>query len=438
MGKKSASEQLPEIPTSSTAAGKQHKKPGCLAIIGIILIVLIGIAGVGTSINNHNKQVEYENQTFTWPTSGLATLLPEPATNKGQIISNSDELLDIQVHGCDEESYSAYLKQCQDAGFTMEASTSSSSYDAYDEEGNKLLLSLYKSTDEMNIMLNKAEEFDSFAWPTTGLAANLPVPVSTVGKVVTDSSSAWKATMGKTDKDAYKAYVEKVFAAGFDQNYDKGDKSFTADNTDGLHVEVRYTGANTMSVSIKVSESEEQPNKGASTTPTAVDTASSTQDAGSTVATADTASDAQDANPTTQAGANAAEAKTASDGNAKTRSNTSNKKDDNLGQSLINAGGELLNGAVNAAADAFVTPEFKEMLDSYETFMNHYVEIAKQAETSTDAQLLSEYGALLQEEADWLDKINAIDPNTLSAADSAYYVAVTGRVLVKVSELPQR
>ena len=438
MGKKSASEQLPEIPTSSTAAGKQHKKPGCLAIIGIILIVLIGIAGVGTSINNHNKQVEYENQTFTWPTSGLATLLPEPATNKGQIISNSDELLDIQVHGCDEESYSAYLKQCQDAGFTMEASTSSSSYDAYDEEGNKLLLSLYKSTDEMNIMLNKAEEFDSLAWPTTGLAANLPAPVSNVGKVVTDSSSAWKATMGKTDKDAYKAYVEKVFAAGFDQNYDKGDESFTADNTDGLHVEVRYTGANTMSVSIKVSESEEQPNKGASTTPTAVDTASSTQDAGSTVATADTASDAQDANPTTQAGANAAEAKTASDGNAKTRSNTSNKKDDNLGQSLINAGGELLNGAVNAAADAFVTPEFKEMLDSYETFMNHYVEIAKQAETSTDAQLLSEYGALLQEEADWLDKINAIDPNTLSAADSAYYVAVTGRVLVKVSELPQR
>ena len=76
------------------------------------------------------------------------------------------------------------------------------------------------------------------------------------------------------------------------------------------------------------------------------------------------------------------------------------------------------------------------MLDSYETFMNHYVEIAKQAETSTDAQLLSEYGTLLQEEADWLDKINAIDPNTLSAADSAYYVAVTGRVFAKISELP--
>lgn len=435
MGKKSASERLPEIPTSSATAGKQHKKPGCLATIGIILIVLIGIAGIGTSINNHNKQVEYESQTFIWPASGLATLLPEPATNKGQLISNSDELLNIQVHGCDEESYSAYLKQCQDAGFTMEASTSSSSYDAYDGEGNKLRLSLYESTDEMSIMLTKAEEFDSLAWPTTGLAANLPAPVSTVGKVVTDSSSAWKATMGKTDKDAYRAYVEKVFAAGFDQNYDKGDKSFTADNTDGLHVEVRYTGANTMSVGIKVAESEGQPDKGTSTTPATVDTASNTQDASSTAAAADAANDAPDANSTTQASADAADAKTAGDGNVKTRSNTSNKKDENLGQSLINAGGELLNGAVNAAADAFVTPEFKEMLDSYEAFMNHYVEIAKQAETSTDAQLLSEYGTLLQEEADWLDKINVIDPNTLSAADSAYYVAVTGRVFAKVSEL---
>lgn len=430
MGKKSTDEQLPEIPTNSAPAGKRRKKPGCLATIGIILIVLIVIAGVGTTINNHNKQVEYENQTFTWPTSGLATLLPEPATNKGQIISSNDTSLSVEVRGCDEASYSAYLKQCQDAGFTVEASTNSSSYDAYDEEGNKLRLNLYKSTDEMDIALDKAEEFDSLVWPTTGLAANLPAPASTMGKIITDSSSAWKATMGQTDKAAYRAYVEEVFAAGFDQNYDKGDESFTADNTDGLHVEVRYTGANTMSVGIKVTESEEQPDKDVSAASTTAGTTSSTQDASSTAATADTANDAQ--------GTDTTDTKTAGDDSTKTRSNTSDKKDGNLGQSLINAGGELLNGAVNAAADALVTPEFKEMLDSYETFMNHYVEIAKRAETSTDAQLLSEYGTLIQEEADWIAKIDAIDPNTLSAADSAYYVAVTGRVLAKVSELPQR
>lgn len=430
MGKKSTGEQLPEIPTNSAPTGKRRKKPGCLATIGIILIVLIVIAGVGTSINNHNKQVEYENQTFTWPTSGLATLLPEPATNKGQIISSNDTSLSVEVHGCDEASYSAYLKQCQDAGFTVEASSSSDSYDAYDEEGNKLRLNLYKSTDEMDIVLDKAEEFDSLVWPTTGLAANLPAPASTMGKIITDSSSAWKATMGQTDKAAYKAYVEEVFAAGFDQNYDKGDESFTADNTNGLHVEIRYTGANTMSVGIKVAESEERPDKDVSAASTTAGTASSTQDASSTAATADTANDAQ--------GTDTTDAKTAGDDSTKTRSNTSDKKDGNLGQSLINAGGELLNGAVNAAADALVTPEFKEMLDSYETFMNHYVEIAKRAETSTDAQLLSEYGTLIQEEADWIAKIDAIDPNTLSAADSAYYVAVTGRVLAKVSELPQR
>ena len=430
MGKKSTGEQLPEIPTNSAPTGKRRKKPGCLATIGIILIVLIVIAGVGTSINNHNKQVEYENQTFTWPTSGLATLLPEPATNKGQIISSNDTSLSVEVHGCDEASYSAYLKQCQDAGFTVEASSSSDSYDAYDEEGNKLRLNLYKSTDEMDIVLNKAEEFDSLVWPTTGLAANLPTPASTMGKIITDSSSAWKATMGQTDKAAYKAYVEEVFAAGFDQNYDKGDESFTADNTDGLHVEIRYAGANTMSVGIKVAESEERSDKDVSAASTTAGTASSTQDASSTAATADTANDAQ--------GTDTTDAKTAGDDSTKTRSNTSDKKDGNLGQSLINARGELLNGAVNAAADALVTPEFKEMLDSYETFMNHYVEIAKRAETSTDAQLLSEYGTLIQEEADWIAKIDAIDPNTLSAADSAYYVAVTGRVLAKVSELPQR
>ena len=84
MGKKSTGEQLPEIPTNSAPTGKRRKKPGCLATIGIILIVLIVIAGVGTSINNHNKQVEYENQTFTWPPRDWRPYCLNPRRTRGK------------------------------------------------------------------------------------------------------------------------------------------------------------------------------------------------------------------------------------------------------------------------------------------------------------------------------------------------------------------
>ena len=111
--------------------------------------------------------------------------------------------------------------------------------------------------------------------------------------------------MGRTDTDAYKAYVDEVFAAGFNQNYDRGDKLFKADNMDG-----------------------------------------------------------------------------------------------------------------------------------YETFMNHYVELGKKAQANpSDTTLLSECTALLQEELDWSAKIDAVVTNSLSAADAAYYLAVTGRVVAKLSEL---
>lgn len=400
------SNDVPQWEAEGKAQGaKPRKKPGCLAILVIIVVAIIAIASIGTAINNHAKQAEYDNQTFEWPTSGLATLLPEPSTDKGAINSNSDTYLYVELRGCNESDYTDYLEQCKMAGFTIEPSTTSTSYYAYDEDGNRLGLALYTSNSELSITLDKAEELDELAWPTTGLAANLPAPSSSTGKVTTDSSKSWKATVGQTDMDAYKAYVDEVFAAGFDQNYDKGDKLFKADNLDGLHVEIYYAGANTMTVSIEEVE-----------------------------LTSETASDSNDEEATTGSAADTSRTAAASS-NDESADSAKISSNDTV-QSLADAGGKLLSGAVDAAANALVTPEFKEMMDGYETFMNHYVELGKKAQANpSDTALLSEYTGLLQDELDWLAKIDAVDQDSLSAADTAYYLAVTGRVVAKLSEL---
>ena len=100
----------------------------------------------------------------------------------------------------------------------------------------------------MDVSLNGATVLDEHAWPTFGLAASLPAPASHTGKVTTDSSSIWQATIGQTTLEDYAAYVDEVLAAGFDQDYKRSDESFSGTNAEGIQVTVRYAGANRMTV----------------------------------------------------------------------------------------------------------------------------------------------------------------------------------------------
>ena len=100
----------------------------------------------------------------------------------------------------------------------------------------------------MDVSIDGATELEELTWPTFGLTASLPAPVSHTGKVTTDSSSAWQATIGQTTLDDYAAYVDELLAAGFDQNYKRGDESFSGTNAEGIQVTVRYAGANRMTV----------------------------------------------------------------------------------------------------------------------------------------------------------------------------------------------
>ena len=88
-----------------------------------------------------------------------------------------------------------------------------------------------------------------------------------------------------------------------------------------------------------------------------------------------------------------------------------------------------------------VTPEFKEMMDSYEAFMNQYCDFMVKYTNATNSgdsvtllSMTADYANLVQQELDWASKIDGIDESTLSPADDAYYLEVQGRVLKKLGE----
>lgn len=83
--------------------------------------------------------------------------------------------------------------------------------------------------------------------------------------------------------------------------------------------------------------------------------------------------------------------------------------------------------------NAAVTPELKEFLDSYEAFMDGYIAFMASYQNAEDPlTMLGEYAEVMQDYADFMEKVNAYDTAEMSVADTAYYLEVSSRVTQKL------
>ncbi|MGM9614209.1 MAG: DUF6591 domain-containing protein [Oscillospiraceae bacterium] len=80
-----------------------------------------------------------------------------------------------------------------------------------------------------------------------------------------------------------------------------------------------------------------------------------------------------------------------------------------------------------------VNPEFKEMLDEYESFMDGYIEFMQEYENSDNPiGMMADYARLMADYASFAEKMDEIDEDALSAPDYAYYVEIMSRVSQKM------
>lgn len=83
--------------------------------------------------------------------------------------------------------------------------------------------------------------------------------------------------------------------------------------------------------------------------------------------------------------------------------------------------------------DGTVSADIKDALDSYEAFVDDYIEFMDRYKNSGDtASMMNDYLEYMQEYNELSQKIDAIDENSLSVADHAYYVEVMSRVSQKL------
>ena len=85
------------------------------------------------------------------------------------------------------------------------------------------------------------------------------------------------------------------------------------------------------------------------------------------------------------------------------------------------------------------TSDFRATMDAYETFMNEYVDfmLAYSSDSSNVVSMALDYADMMARYSEFADQVDAIDENSLSADDLAYYMEVMGRVNARLLEIGQ-
>ena len=207
---------IPKQAKICPSCGAKNKKPFYQRwwFILIIIIVIIGI--VSSFMGNQSEK-------FDWDEFVLGERLPEPDSNKGSVISNDSEHLNVHVDKTSRSDYSAYIEKCQSQGYTVESVQDGESYNAFDEEG--------------------------------------PVPHSKIGKVDVDASDRCHIYVGETSEDDFNAYADECSNAGFSVDYERNDASYRAYDANENELCLTYQRNHIMEIQLmRASETESDSN----------------------------------------------------------------------------------------------------------------------------------------------------------------------------------
>lgn len=328
---------------------------------------------LGTSDYLTGSTTGEESEKIDWSEIVLKNLLPEPPSKEGTLYENSDEELRVDLDRVTDSQYNAYRNDCINMGFTVDADKASDSYEAYNADGYFLEITHY--SDGLDLTVNAPMELDTITWPTGTAGKLLPAPKSTTGKFNYEYDNSFSVYIGNTSKADYDEYVAACCDKGFTVDYDKDKRYYRANNAERYHLSLSYEGNNVMRIQIDEPKEEEKETE------------------------------------TSQA-----EKKT-----SKKESSKPAKTPDNANESA-------------AGADTLRT-DFKEAMDSYETFVDEYCEfIIKYRDNPGDAGLLADYAAYMEKDAEFTEKIDKWENEDMNDAEWTYY----WKVMTKVSQKLQK
>jgi len=410
-------------------------------------------------------------EKFAWSDMELYEVLPEPSSNVGEIVSNSETSLSIYVHKVSKAQYKEYLKECEDMGYTIDAEKSEMNYSAYNQDGYKLSLWYNESDEELHIGLDAPLEMSEIQWPNSAIAKLLPVPKSNIGNISWENSGGFVIKVGNTTIEDFKAYADACSNNGFNVDYQKGDNYYYADDSNGNHISLNYEGNNIMTVHATAADGESEDDT--SSVDAFVLVAGEAGEYGTEIAfnkgTADEIKRIVYHIPLgTYKVTNTGEYMNAvyvySDEIHKTEEGFEEPAESFFGKTVdinksvevtiddgqnvyipepgkfkfeMQSSGEKKETKEDTSSNG-ISSDFKAAMDSYEKFFDEYVAIMKKyANNPNDMSILADYTKYMGKYAQMMEDFEKWEDEDMNAAETAYYVQVQGRITKKLLEIGQ-
>ena len=296
-------------------------------------------------------------------------------------------------------------------------------------------------------------------WPTSGLATMLPKPESDAGSVSINDGETFSASVDRYTQEQFESYVAQCQEMGFTVEAVSDVDEFDAYSEDGYHLTLHlYDSLENMDIDL-----EAPIEMGTISWPTA--------GAGSLVPAPTSTTGKIDSDSSTfflayvgetnaEAFASYVDACSGAGFNVGyDRGDTWYSADNADGVSLRveYRGFNTMMVRVDAPDDVEATTppteapttsdgsaaggssDFRATMDAYEAFMNEYCDFMEtySSDSSNIVAMATDYADMMSRYEDAMEQIDAIDENSLSADDLAYYTEVMGRVNARLLEIGQ-
>ena len=113
-----------------------------------------------TAVQERIAQKKMEKETFIWPDTYIASLIPIPQSNNGHIGFSNETILAVEVYKTSEDDFLEYKKKCFAHSFSYCTSESRYMYSGYDLNENIIELSYDIKNKSMSIYAHESEDAD--------------------------------------------------------------------------------------------------------------------------------------------------------------------------------------------------------------------------------------------------------------------------------------
>ena len=122
-----------------------------------------------SAVQERIAQKNIEKETFIWPETKIASLIPVPQSTNGHIGYSSDEAFSVDVYKVSFEDYYDYCNKCRDKGFEFEPVQDSYKFSVCDKDSNELKISYDENTRKMTVYVRSNETKRKEADPETDI-----------------------------------------------------------------------------------------------------------------------------------------------------------------------------------------------------------------------------------------------------------------------------